>query len=140
MFEVTPFIISSLLSDGKTLRYTFATPKSAVTDTGDTPEGEMSPGIQNLFLLLKASGRMDGHESLMTTYNNGTLKYSELKEAVAEGLVALSAGFVERKNEILADKKQLKYEIKQSSANIRKIAQETLREVKDLCGLVNVKF
>ncbi|MDV7397832.1 tryptophan--tRNA ligase, partial [Arthrospira platensis SPKY1] len=28
--------------------------KSAVTDTGDTPTGEMSPGVQNLFELLKA--------------------------------------------------------------------------------------
>ena len=114
--------------------------KSAVTDTGDTPEGDMSPGIQNLFLLLKASGRSDEHTQLMSNYEDGTLKYSELKEAVANGLVDLSQQFIAKKKEILADKKQLKYEIKQSSENIRKIAQETLREVKDLCGLINVKF
>jgi tryptophanyl-tRNA synthetase len=39
-----------------------------------------------------------------------------------------------------ANKRALKDQIKQSSSDIRKKAQETLREVKDLVGLVNVKY
>ncbi len=114
--------------------------KSAVTDTGDTPAGEMSPGIANLFLMMKAAGAIEQHDQIMDTYKDGKLKYSELKEATADALVAMTSTFKERKAELSINKRALKDEIKTSSAEIRKKAQETLREVKDLVGLVNVKF
>ena len=114
--------------------------RSAVTDTGDVPEGQMSPGVKNLFELLRAAQGTDGaYENLMNTYRNGQLKYVELKDAVAEALVALSNTFRERKRELLAEKKEIKNAIKRSSAEIRKRAQETVREVKELAGLLNVK-
>ncbi len=113
--------------------------KSAVTDTGDTPEGEMSAGVGNLFELLKAANAND-YEQLMSSYHAGDLKYSELKESTAEALVSLTSTFIENKKNILDNKKELKYQIKQSSAEIRKVAQQTLSEVKELVGLMNVKF
>ena len=114
--------------------------KSAVTDTGETPNGEMSPGVKNLFELLKASGKQEAHSSLMEDHKSGALKYVDLKMAVGEALVELSAGFKEQKAEILKDKKAVKNQIKASSAEIRKRAQETVREVKELTGLMNVRF
>ena len=114
--------------------------KSAVTDTGDTPEGEMSAGVENLFSLLKASGRIEAHNGLMDNYNAGALRYSDLKHEVAEGLVAMSATFKARKEAIMADKKAIKNEIKASSAAIRKHAQQTVKEVKELAGLSNIRF
>jgi len=114
--------------------------KKAVTDTGDTPEGEMSAGVENLFSLLKASGRMDAHNSLLEDYNSNSLKYSDLKGAVADALVELSATFKANKADIISRKKEVKAQIKASSAEIRKRAQETVREVKELAGLSNVRF
>jgi len=114
--------------------------KSAVTDTGETKEGEMSAGVTNLFSLLKASGRIDAHTSLMDDYNSGGLKYSDLKEAVADGLVAISKDFIERKAEIVSNRKEMKNKIKQSSFEIRKTAQQTIKDVKELAGLSNVRF
>lgn len=114
--------------------------KSAVTDTGDTPAGQMSPGLANLFSLLKAAGKNDVYEALMANYEAGTLKYVELKEAVGEALVEISDPFRARKAAILADKKEVKEQIKASSAQVRKRAQETIREVKELAGLLNVRF
>ncbi|MEL6866879.1 MAG: tryptophan--tRNA ligase [Bacteroidota bacterium] len=114
--------------------------RSAVTDTGDTPEGQMSPGVENLFSLLKAAGDIDTHNSLMKDYENGQLRYVSLKDAVADTLVAISQTFRERKAELMADKKQVKNQIKASSAEIRKQAQTTIREVKELVGLLNVRF
>ncbi len=114
--------------------------KSAVTDTGEVKEGEMSAGVANLFSLLKASGRIDAHTSLMDDYNAGGLKYSDLKEAVADGLVAISSEFKERKAEIVANRKEMKNKIKHSSFEIRKTAQETIKAVKELAGLSNVRF
>ena len=114
--------------------------KSAVTDTGDTPEGEMSPGVENLFTLLKASGNVVGYDHLMDTYYDGHLKYSDLKESVAESLVEMLQPFKDRYAEITANKKEVKNQIKQSSFEIRKVAQQTLKEVKELTGLLNVRF
>ena len=113
--------------------------KSAVTDAGETKDGEMSEGVQNLFELINASGG-ESYDSLMKDYESGVLKYSELKDAAADVLVRLTAEFISRKAEILDNKRELKYQIKQSSSEIRKVAQQTLKEVKDLVGLMNVKF
>ncbi|MCB0527185.1 MAG: tryptophan--tRNA ligase [Saprospiraceae bacterium] len=113
--------------------------RSAVTDTGDTPAGEMSPGIENLFTLLRATGRTDAHDALMAEYKAGTLKYSALKEEVAEALVALVGPFREKLAELNADKRKVKSMIQDSSAEVRKRAQQTMREVRELTGLPNLK-
>jgi len=76
----------------------------------------------------------------MDSYNNGGLKYSELKEAVADGLVEISQKFITNKAELKANKKEVKNQIKASSHEIRKKAQETIKEVKELVGLQNVRF
>ncbi len=114
--------------------------RSAVTDMGDTPEGTMSPGVENLFSLLKASGRISEYEALMQDYQAGALKYVDLKQSVADGLVALNVEFRNRREELNANKKVVKEQVRASSAEIRKIAQETVKEVKDLVGLMNVRF
>jgi tryptophanyl-tRNA synthetase len=112
--------------------------KSAVTDSGETPAGTMAEGVANLFELIKACGWTDDHARLMDAYRVESLKYVDLKQVAADALVQLTQGFIERKKEINADKRKLKDQVRQSSAEIRKIAQETLREVKDLTGLLNV--
>jgi tryptophanyl-tRNA synthetase len=78
--------------------------KSAVTDVGPKTD-TMSPGVANLFELLKASDKMDDYNSLMNDYNAGTLKYSQLKEKVASSLVELSAQFIAKKAEITKNEK-----------------------------------
>lgn len=114
--------------------------KSAVTDTGETTGDEMSPGVANLFSLLDAAGKTDDYNQLKKDYDNGALKYAELKEATANGLVELSQQFRTNKAALLENKKEVKNQIKASSEVIRKKAQETMKEVKDLTGLLNVRF
>lgn len=114
--------------------------KSAVTDTGDTVEGEMSPGVANLFSLLNACGKTEAHQSLLEDYQKGALKYVELKMAVADALVEISTPFRAKKAELSADKKAVKNQIKAAANEIRKKAQQTIREVKDLTGLQNARM
>jgi tryptophanyl-tRNA synthetase len=114
--------------------------RSAVTDAGDTPEGEMSPGLENLFSLLKACDQHEVYDSLMEEYNKGSLRYVELKDAVADALVAINTKLRDNKEVLLQDRKTVKQQIKASAAEIRKHAQKTIREVKELTGLQNVKF
>ncbi len=113
--------------------------RSAVTDTGDTPSGEMSQGLINLFELLKAAGKMDYYNDLMTDYQAGTLKYVFLKDTVADALSEISVSMVGRRRQLNENKEEVKEMIRNASAEIRKVAQKTLKEVKELAGLMNVK-
>lgn len=108
--------------------------KTAVTDTGPKSD-TMSPGVANLFELIKACGNMDAYHSLMADYEAGTLKYSELKGVVADGLVALSTQFKERKAEIVQDQNQVTERLHDMSDRARKLAKETVRRVRELAGL-----
>ncbi len=130
----------SVFEEEKTLRKKIG---SAVTDLGDEQsQGIMSPGVENLFIMLKAAGKKELHEQLIGLYQDPEIKlsYKDLKEAVADSLVLMTSGFIELRKELLANKKEIKNQIKESSAEIRKLAQETLKEVKELSGLQNVKF
>jgi tryptophanyl-tRNA synthetase len=114
--------------------------RSAVTDTGEAPaDGAMSPGVANLFELLRAGGNQAGHDSLMDDYRAGALKYSALKEEVANTVAALVNPLRERYLEINADKRAWKARIQESSAAIRQRAQQTMREVRELTGLISLK-
>ena len=84
--------------------------------------------------LLKAAGQTEALEAQQSLYEAGNLRYADLKHEVAEALVSLSAQFRDRKAEITADKKAVKSQIKASSHAIRERAQQTIREVKELCG------
>ncbi len=113
--------------------------KSAVTDTGEAVAGEMSTGVKNLFELLRACENMEAHQSLMDDYEAGALKYSALKEEVAETLVKMINPFRERLAELQADKRNVKNQIQEASAETRKKAQQTMREVRELTGLGSLK-
>jgi tryptophanyl-tRNA synthetase len=108
--------------------------RSAVTDTGERTE-IMSAGVSNLFELLKACEKLDARQSLLDDYNSGVLKYADLKEAVADALVELTQPLKEKLADIQADKKNVKSQIQDSSAEIRKRAIQTLKDVKELTGL-----
>lgn len=110
--------------------------KRAVTD-GDTPIGEMSAGIANLFELLKACDKLEAHNSLMEDFRVGKLMNSALKDAVANALAEKSALFRDNKAKLLTDKENVKEQIRESSRVIRLRAKRTLKEVKELTGLLN---
>lgn len=112
--------------------------RSAVTDTGETKAGEMSPGVKNLFEMLKASGKNEEVATLLADYNDGKLSYAVLKDVTADALVQISHAARLRRSELNDQKKEVKELIKASSREIRLRAQQTVREVKELAGLMNV--
>ena len=114
--------------------------RSAVTDAGDTPVGELSPGVANLLSMLSAAGESASAKEMREVALSGKLRYGDLKQAVADALVAVSAGMRERKAAVVADRRGVKDQVRASSAAIRKRAQETLREVKELAGLNNPRL
>ncbi len=113
---------------------------SAVTDSGEDGDGKMSPGVANLFQILWESGGHDAHRTLKEEYENGRLLYSELKNAVSSSLLSFLQPIQERYSEITADKRKYRDLIKESSSQIRKKAQQTVSEVREITGLQNIKY
>ena len=111
--------------------------KTAVTDSGDTPEGQLSPGVDNLLRLLDAAGGKEAGMELKNQALAGSLQYGKLKETVADHVIALTQPFREKRKEIFNVRQDYMEQVKASSSSIRKKAQATLHEVKDLIGLIN---
>ena len=109
--------------------------RSAVTDTGGQQGDEMSPGVENLFNLIKACGKQQEYDSLMIDYKGGMLKYKDLKEVTAEALVGLTQPLRQKKQELLKDKGHIEKLSQQLSEKAREVASKTLADVRKLAGL-----
>lgn len=109
--------------------------KSAVTDDPQTKEGEMSPGVESLFTLLKASADRKVYDSLLDDFNNGNLLNSRLKEALSDALVDMTSELRYNRSKIANDVSLIHDSIREMSARARSIARETLFEVKQMTGL-----
>ena len=113
--------------------------KTAVTDSGDTPPGQVSAGVDNLLRLLEAAGGKELEISLRQEAVGGNMQYGKLKETVAEHIIELTNQFRENRKRVEAEKNMVHEIIYESSARIRQQAQVTIAEVKDLVGLQHMK-
>lgn len=110
--------------------------KAAVTDSGELPTGvEMSPGVTNLFEILKACGNVDDAAAMQMDYDAGKRQYGELKEVTANALVALTSRLRARREEISKDAGAVNAKVNEMSDKARDIARETLTEVRRIIGL-----
>jgi len=108
--------------------------KRAVTDVGPKTD-EMSPGVQNLFVLLEVFGTGEAHRKLMADYEAGGLRYSDLKGELTEALLAWIGPVRERRAELAARPGRVKEILAAGGAECRKRADATLKEVRAAAGL-----
>lgn len=113
--------------------------RSAVTDTGGTQGEQMSPGVENLFNLIKACEKTDAYNSLMADFHAGNLKYKDLKETVADALVELVAPFREKKQELMKDRDHVEKMAVLYSEKAQEAASKTMKEVRKLTGLMKCR-
>ena len=103
--------------------------------TATTAGGEMSPGLKSLFtfanLFLPAVTDMYKKE-----FDAGTLQFVKLKDAIAEAIYTELKPFQERRAKIAQDTKYVDEVIRDGAQRARKIACETVREVKEKMGLL----
>ncbi|MFO0914489.1 MAG: tryptophan--tRNA ligase [Pirellulales bacterium] len=109
--------------------------RSAVTDSGDLPPGELSPGVDNLLSLMRACGAPEQAEELAEKYRGGDRMYAPLKEATAEVVGNFVAQMRERRAAVQADRKKLLEQLHEMSDEARDMASQTLKEVRRLTGL-----
>lgn len=106
--------------------------KTAVTDVGPRGE-EMSPGVANLFLLLKLSAPSDVYERFKGEYERGTLKYEPLKRALFEHLMERLRPIRERRKNLKED--EAKAALKGGAERASQLARATLKEVRRRIGV-----
>lgn len=110
--------------------------RSAVTDTGGQPGEGMSPGVANLFTIIRACGNMRDWEALNQQNATGTLRYSDLKGVAADSLVNTLRPFREKRAEMNSNRTQVKKLMHDLSAVARDFAVKVLDEVKERTGLI----
>ncbi len=108
--------------------------KKAVTDIGTT--GKMTPAAENLFLLLKILGKPGHYEEFLSEHKKKTIKYSRLKEILAQDIADYFAPFRAKRKELEARPEYVKEVLTDGAERAKKIAAETMREVKEKIGLV----
>ncbi|MCL4364240.1 tryptophan--tRNA ligase [Patescibacteria group bacterium] len=102
--------------------------------TATTAGGEMSSGVKTLFTFaeLFISKEVDKYKK---AFEDGSLKFVELKDAIADAIYQELKPFQERRAKIAADTKYVDEVIRDGAERARKIARETVKEVKEKMGL-----
>lgn len=109
--------------------------RRAVTDTG--PAGDtMSPGVANLFTLLEEFSAPETVARFRAAYDQGALRYVELKQQLAEDIVEALTPIRTRRTELLADPDQLREILEQGAERARAMAAEVMDEVRQKTGLL----
>jgi tryptophanyl-tRNA synthetase len=108
--------------------------KKAVTDTA--PDGKTkSPGVANLFGLLEQFGKEEDVKRFNIAHKTGTIRYSELKETLAQRIAEHFAAFREKRKHLSESPEKVIALLKSGGTKARKIASQTLTEVKEKIGL-----
>lgn len=106
--------------------------KSAVTDTA---RGADAPGVTNLFALLSEFGAKATVDNLVQDHKNGTLKYSTLKEVVAEAIIKHLEPIQEKRASLAKDKDKIAGILLDGAERARAIAKKTMEEVRKKIGV-----
>lgn len=106
--------------------------KKAVTAS----EGENSDGVNNLIDLLKHFGAGDQVAHFESAVKDKSIKYSELKMTLSSTIAEYFAEFRQKKQELLNNKPLLEAILKDGAEQASKVANDTLKEVKQKIGLL----
>lgn len=107
--------------------------RSAVTDVGGGEEGEMSPGVENLFTLLKITAGDEVAGAYLARYRTGEPMYGDLKKAVAEHLEETLRPIRERRASL--EDADLVEILRRGAERAGEIAGRTMAEVRELIGV-----
>lgn len=122
----------ALTDDEKTIREKVA---KAVTASGGQSTGEMDAGVKNLLVLLKEFGTAAQVKKYEAVYVDGSIRYSDLKQDLADALVKGLAPFQERRAKLAKDPKKIWKVLNDGAKKARPIAQRTMKSVKQAMGL-----
>lgn len=140
-FEKKPLRIMSLKNPDKKMSKTGDEPLY-IDDSPKDIEAKLKKavtteaGAKNLLELLSYFGTDDLVKQYSAVQKSGEIRYSDLKSDLTAVISDSFADFRERKKELLSDKTELAKILDDGANRARKIASETLKEVKEKIGLL----
>lgn len=106
--------------------------KTAVTDIGPRTDSK-SPGVANLFLLLKLTAPKEIYDQFESDYARGVLKYEPLKRAVADYLIKVLEPIRARRAQL--KETEVRQILHEGAKRARAAARETLEEARERIGV-----
>ena len=108
--------------------------RSAVTDTGEEGGSEKSPGVANLFELLRLGGASaELIDSFESAHQAGEIRYGDLKTAVQEHLMEVLTPIRERRAALSDD--DVRAVLADGAARASEIARATMADVRSMVGV-----
>jgi len=108
---------------------------AAVTDSGpQQPDQPMSQGVANLFSLMQVLSSADTHEYFLSKYNEGAIRYGDMKKQLAEDVIAFTAPLRERILEIASNEAYLAQVARLGAEKARESASKTIADVRRIIG------
>lgn len=102
--------------------------------TATTAGGDMGGGIKALFDFLKLLAP-EQVEAFKKQFDDGSLRFVELKDAVTEAIFAELQPLQEKREELVRNPEYIEKVIKEGAQKARAIAEQTVQEVKEKVGL-----
>ena len=106
--------------------------KKAVTATAGSAK---APGVDNLLMLLEKFGDKKTHKAFVAAQKNGSIRYGDLKTAVAEAVSTYFAPFREKRAELLADHDAVADILIAGAHKAQAVAQKTMEDVRTIVGI-----
>ena len=131
--QIKSAVTSSVMFEKDQLLSTLSDKQALVSFKND------HPGLDNMISLFDASEGKGSFIKWLNSEPSGPLQNSKLKEALADRIVALTDPFRQKRLEVKEHHKHYQEQIAISSERIRKQAQKTVSEVKELVGLMMTK-
>ena len=97
--------------------------------------GGEAPGVENLLLLLKHFGSKKMHSQFVSAEKDGSIRYGDLKSAVAEEIGKYFVEFRERRSELLSDPDAVREQLMVGTRRAKERAEKTMAEVRELVGI-----
>jgi len=97
--------------------------------------GKKAPGVENLLLLLKEFGDGEAHKQFANAEKDGTIRYGDLKAAVAEAVSSTFAGFRVRRQELLANHNEIASLLIDGAKKAKAVAEATMNDVRERVGI-----
>jgi tryptophanyl-tRNA synthetase len=109
--------------------------KIRAVPTATVAGGPITGGIKTLFMLAEIFLPKNLYQEIKKKYHNQTLKFIELKDALAEAIYQELKPFQEKRKQIASDLSYVEKVINQGAQKSKAVAYETLKEVKEKMGL-----
>lgn len=106
--------------------------KRAVTATEG---GGSAPGVQNLLLLLKQFGAPETQTQFVLAEKNGTIRYGDLKQALARAIADYFTDFRARRQELLKHPDQIETLLAVGAGKASVVARHTMETVRKMIGI-----